>query len=582
MLRIRSPRAIGSVIYFTFAILFFTILNPNWFTTTTNAIDPWIYWGAGDNPSLSFANNFGQTYYLQRYVVIAPQIVFNSIFGPYFSQLFVALFWLCLILTSLSILLRNQKNFILVGSLLIFDRTFMGMIGYSYTQSASITFILGSIAISVQALRKVFRSGSSFKSLRMDFLVLGILLGLLSNAYLFLFMLFAPALFLTLVYFIYKMMGAHQVLRYFLITLLGLSLSLSLLQILYFFVTGAKTPYLLAQMSLGKTLTTEKNPWGGSGGLQGLTEKILDVRFLHWWIGLIFLAIMLALGVWRKSVIHLKSEEGFFLVLGLSVSLIFFLSHFSFTNAIGYSWSALIMLVPQILGLHLLLNFFFESTLGYNINNLFLALVFFVWIIFFSQNLAARYFSSYLHAISLFYILFLGFTTLLIVFHAFSSMHLIQVMSLVLMFSLIIGVNLIGRSVFLNFAELTGTGMNASTIYSNVSAQRDILNKLRLANDERYRIWLTPDNSTELLSAQLYGYSLVSTSPGTPDCNQVEWMASSPAVVATFNPNQDLAYISELYLTPCGYSLQLDNSDLEVPDSIEDSTFSVGIVAKLP
>lgn len=581
MLKSKSPRVIGSVTYFILAILSYTILNPNWFTTTTNSIDPWIYWGAGDNPLLTFANNFGQTYYLQRYVVILPQIVFNLIFGPYLSQLFVSLFWLSLILISLSILLKNQKSFILIGTLLIFDRTFMGMIGFSYTQSASVTFILSSLAFSAQAIRRISGSELSFKSLKIDFFVLGILLGLLSNAYLFVFVLFVPALFLTLVYFIHKMMGIHQVFRYFSITSLGLMLTLFLLQGVYYSITGAKTPYLLAQMSLGKTLTTEQNPWGGVDGLQGLTEKIFDVRFIHWWAGVIILTIVLALKLWSRKSIRFKPIDSFLLVLGLMVSLFFLLSHFTYTNAIGYSWSALVMLFPQIIGMHLFLIFYLESPLNDKIFSLFLPLVLFTWLVFFSQNLAAKHFSTDLRMIVLLYILFSGLTILLMVVYFFSVKNSLRVLSLLLVFSLAIGVDLIGRSIFLNFTELAGAGVNASAVYNNVSAQRKILNELRVINDKRYRIWMTPDNSIELLSAQLYGYSLVSTVPGSPDCNQVKWMASSPAVVASFNRNQNLTSIADLYLKPCGYSFKTGNSELKLSDSMRDSKFSAGIVVRL-
>jgi hypothetical protein len=580
MLKTRSPRVIGSVTYFILAILSYTILNPNWFTTATASIDPWIYWGAGDNPSLSFANDFGQTYYLQRYVVLVPQIVFNQIFGPYLSQLFVALFWLSLILISLSILLWNQKNLILIGTLLIFDRTFMGMIGYSYTQSASITFILCSLAFSVQAIRKILDPRLSKNHVGIDFFVVGIFLGLLSNAYLFLFMLFAPAMFLSILYFVYKKIGILEVYRYFAITLLGLILSLSLLQCVYFFITGSKSLYLLAQISFGETLISEKNPWGGLGGIQGLIEKIFDVRFLHWWFGIIILILVLALKVLNRKAIQFQPNEDFLLVSGFSISLIFLLSHFTYTNAIGYSWTALIMLVPQIIGMHLFLNLYLRSTLGYRISYLLLPLVLFVWIVFFFQNLVSKFFSTDLRMLSMLYLLFFGVATVLVFVYSVSRVNSARIVCLVFLFLLIISVNLSGRSVFLNFVGLSGAGVNASGIYSNVSAQRDILNELRVVNDKRFRIWLTPDNSTELLSAQLYGYSLVSTVPGAPVCTQVEWMASSPAVVASFNQNQNLISIADTYLKPCGYSLTTDN--LEIPDSIKDSTLSVGILIKLP
>ena len=84
---------------FVFAIsqLLILLFYPNWFTPNENAIDPWIYWGAGNNPELSYSNDFAQTYYLQRYAVIFPQILFQSFLGPYFGTLGVAIFWSWLI-----------------------------------------------------------------------------------------------------------------------------------------------------------------------------------------------------------------------------------------------------------------------------------------------------------------------------------------------------------------------------------------------------------------------------------------------------------------------------------------------------
>jgi hypothetical protein len=68
-------------------VAIYTILEPNWFTNSKGYIDAWIYWGAGDNPQLSYQNDFASTYYLQRYVVILPKIFFFYIFGSFWGQL---------------------------------------------------------------------------------------------------------------------------------------------------------------------------------------------------------------------------------------------------------------------------------------------------------------------------------------------------------------------------------------------------------------------------------------------------------------------------------------------------------------
>jgi hypothetical protein len=130
------------VTHFVFLAVFYTITYPDWFTNYRFVIDPWIYWGVGDNPALSYSNEFGKTYYLQRYVVLLPQIVFNNIFGPYYSQLAVSIFWLSVLAIAIKKIVQQNSVYIFIITMVFLDRSILGMYGSSYTQGPSISLIM--------------------------------------------------------------------------------------------------------------------------------------------------------------------------------------------------------------------------------------------------------------------------------------------------------------------------------------------------------------------------------------------------------------------------------------------------------
>src|SRR5438128_1644858 len=56
-----------------------------WVVTPKVYIDPWIYWGTGEDIKY-FANNLGLTYYFRRWTLVFPNYVFQHLFSPYMAQ----------------------------------------------------------------------------------------------------------------------------------------------------------------------------------------------------------------------------------------------------------------------------------------------------------------------------------------------------------------------------------------------------------------------------------------------------------------------------------------------------------------
>lgn len=581
MAKIMERELVSRLIFFYpyLPLLLFTWSHPYWFTTSIETIDPWIYWGAGDNPDLSFSNQFGETYYLQRYVVIVPQLIFQIIFGPFYSQLIIALFWLTLIFLAIRILVKNPLSYVLITTVLTLDPTFIGMIGVSYTQAASIALMLSSLAIAVrlfEILEDSRRSSSSYKSLA---IILGSLLALLSNSYLLIFLFFAPALVFSILATIFRGgMAKSKIYLIFWITFGGMA-GLVFLQLVYWLITRSQIPYLFSQLKLGSDLTRSANLWGGDAGVLQLFEKISNPIFSHWWMGFLILFLVLLFKYLFEKDLKLTNVQFFLVVSSFCSSGIFFLMHATYINPIGYAWSALVLLLPQVVGLHLYVTLFVNSSTSKK--TWLTGTLFSIFILtLLSENLI-RFFGVDLIKLDWFLIGIIIVSAL-----SFFSLFLLsdtvklRIINFLIVILILCTISL--RSIFLSYAgDLTGAGDDSRKIYETLSVQRNSIQDLKVALNNEYRIWFTPENSKPLLSSQLYAYSLISTIPGEAQCNQVSWAASSPAIIVSFDPNESLTSISKIYLEKCGFMLAEIPSDQVQADVSRNFNFVKGIIQRL-
>ena len=156
----------------------------------------------------------------------------------------------------------------------------------------------------------------------------------------------------------------------------------------------------------------------------------------------------------------------------------------------------------------------------------------------------------------------------------------IKTISLSFVVAHVLFISFVMRADFLNYAgDIGGGGPNAKRIYYELSSQRETLSKIRVQNGITYRVWLTPDDDIQLVSSQMFAYSLISLQPGKADCSQVKWASSSQSLLATFEEGASLSELDNVYLRPCGfYLLALKNHRMRL-----DPTFNptVGIITPL-
>lgn len=555
---IRLFKSFSPIIYSITLIFIYSVRNPNWFTTYPISIDAWIYWGAGDNPQLSYSNGFQDTYYLQRYVLIGPQILFQSFLGPYWSQLGISLFWLLITLTSIWLISKNRFVYLGVATTLILDRTFMGSFGMSYTQAPSTALMLASLAsicIGIDVFESNRKGGFRHRSF---FVLSGLIAGCLVNAYSAMASIFIPSLMLSYLIITRAKLTLREAIKTLVDFTLGISIISLAIQCFYMAKFNTQNIILLQQFNLGQNLLRHKNSWGGEAGINAFYSKLTVDFLFHWWLGaLIFVAALLLLRI-NSSFKKLNSRTQLLILYSISSSFMVLSFHLTYSYPVAYSWGAIIMIIPEIIGICLLLHSYTNYLSTKKKISVIISFVVLVNYISYKEGIVRGEFTRELVAFSLIMLLLILFQLL----WRSKSKNQLQLLIAFSFFLLLLTLLALRSSYLASAGDLAGAGKNAKSIYSEISDQRNILVKLKDRTNSQYRIWLTPENSTPLVSSMLFAYSLISTEPGRSQCSQVKWAASSKAIIGTFVQSQEIGDIERNYLADCGYELvELDTGE---------------------
>ncbi len=536
-------------VIFLLSQLIFYLFYPNWFTTNENTIDPWIYWGAGDNPELSYSNDFARTYYLQRYVVILPQLIFQALLGPYFGTLGVGLFWSLIIfyfVWKICLLFGNWQLAIFVYLVLVADRTLLGTIGMSYTMGATLGLGLGFLYFAIQII--LFQKNLKKKSFRNKSFISGVFLGLLANAYLSHFLILSVAALLTISF---SKPLWHQLKQLITWCFTGFLITSLLLQLIYKIISKDNNFLLLSQLRFGLDVSTNKNPW--SGGFSDFWMNDIFQPVVFYWISLVLTFMLIS----SYNFTHRKKSMNKVVTLlstfAMSVVFVYLIQTFFYSNPIGYSWTASSLYLVEVIALIVfglnLQNFGKQNRIHFTG-----LIIFFLTLISSKQDFFQELVRDKSKTIFL-SLLLLTFCTLVlnlilpIQFDKFVLLQLILISLVLVSFSFLRNSNLYGQS------EGGMQDSNPRKYYETISSQREILLALSNSTQPNMRIWLTPGNEVALISSQLYAYSLISRTALKPDCDQVNWARGNNSLVVSFNKSEDLQQIADTYIRPCGFDL---------------------------
>ena len=556
---------------FVFALsqLFILLFYPNWFTTNENTIDPWIYWGAGDNPELSYSNDFAQTYYLQRYAVILPQILFQSFLGPYFGTLGVAIFWSLLIfyfIWKLCKLVGNWQLGVFVFLVFISDRMLLGAIGMSYTMASSIALGLGFFYFAFQVVLQQ-KNTTKISFARKSFIA-GLYLGLLANAYL------THALILSLAAltsFGYSKPHWRQFKQLLVWCTSGFFIISLFFQFSYKVITNDDRLMILNQLGFGLGVATKLNPW--SGGFVDFWTRAIFNPVVFYWIAIVlmfvltFFCSLFFLKIPNKRVVISLSSFAFAIIF-MYLSQTFF-----YANPIGYSWTASSLYLVEVISLIII---------GIGIQHVWdkptvhlIGLIVFILVLANSRlSISEEILMKYSTAVFL-YLVFLLILILTIKNAIPFDSNVLLGLRLMLFGTVFVVFCLLRNSDVYGQSEGGMQNSNPKKYYEKISHQRKILLDLTNSGPAKVRIWLTPSNDVPVVSSQLYAYSLISRTPFKPDCDQVNWAKGSESLVVTFKAKENFEDIANTYIRPCGFNLLplAVSSDLQNRLNSEGVTF---------
>jgi hypothetical protein len=112
-----------------------------WFINPSGHIDPWLYWGTGENLAYP-ASHFADTYYFRRWTLIIPNYIFQHVFDPYLAQLLIRSMLLLGVMILAGMFAYRITRSILSGVLaVIFLASFeyiVRSIGTSYSQGTGL------------------------------------------------------------------------------------------------------------------------------------------------------------------------------------------------------------------------------------------------------------------------------------------------------------------------------------------------------------------------------------------------------------------------------------------------------------
>jgi hypothetical protein len=138
--------SVGYLTIFGVALFVINIIYPAWFINPEFHIDPWIYWGTGENLQYA-AKHFGSTYYFRRWTLTLPNYLFQQLFDPYLAQsLLRGLLFIGICSLGAVFIWSVTKNRLAIVFYLIFISSteyIIRSIGTSYNQGTGILLFLG-------------------------------------------------------------------------------------------------------------------------------------------------------------------------------------------------------------------------------------------------------------------------------------------------------------------------------------------------------------------------------------------------------------------------------------------------------
>ena len=530
---------------FSVFFLVSTLIEPLWFTNSKGYIDAWIYWGAGDNPALSYQNDFASTYYLQRYIVIFPKIILFYLFGSFWGQLVVGLLWISV---SFYFLYRISNRYIgrwpafLMVLIFMSDPVLLGAFGSSYTMGPTIAFycmyFFYVIRISPdeekeQNIRSIISAAIAVACLSNVYLLHGLITFGISILYLF----------------YMKAISKHEFLKYFFVTTVSISAGF---QFIYFFISGDWVPFILKQLYFGSSLASSQNPYGSSGFVD-FWSNVLSSQLNYYWLAIVIPYIFLLFYAFRRGQFKYLSFRTTYLT-SISLLLAYLAQTLIYTNIFGYIWAACGLYILKFFTF-LFLVLILKSALSERII-VFLLSVVIMFILFIDRfpGLVAnqRFISFGVLGIGSLLILLVGS---ILIKSAF-SFKTTKYFSIGVSSCLIVALPAFSHAQ--DFREYSvpfeGTFQEARSDYSNLTEQRSLVLNISKSIRPTPRSWFIPDSGVPLVSSQLFLYSMISDVPGNANCAQVDWAGNYDSLLYSFGyQDLDSLDVTKLYLAECGY-----------------------------
>ena len=522
-------------------------------------VDSWFYWGAGDNPRLSYSNNFGDTYYLERYVLIVPQLFGQLLFGPFLGSLAVAIFWLSIsyfLLWKFAQLFGVTEVFLAAVPFFLLSRGNLINFGSNLHHPATITLLL--------LLAYLMLSQHTFKILNMNFsnlFLIGVVWGVIANAYLIIAVYSSVAIILFLVRTTRKLAIVSREFpltpRFFSTTFskllakvfFGFLSTSAFFEIIHLIITDASRPLLWSQISIGSSFLQNQNPWNGAGFLDFWTRGLFTFASLPWLT--LILASLVSLFIYNdKSSFFTDSR---LLVSGIIIAMS--LTTFGYSAPTFHTFTACVFVPLFFIVLLLAL----KRTLEFHEAQV--TRIFLIFTCFCFSILQVLWIQSFKFSVQSFAKLNLVLILVYTLLGAFSLFIKLKKFN----FSLILGRFL---CLFTVAAALTPQSLlqlytaenivfdsynNGRYFYEGVSKKRELIFREIMGSNTTTRIWVTPDDDNALASSLLYGYSLISFQKKEPSCGQVEWaLQQQKSLLVSFNPINFSSDSLERYLIPCG------------------------------
>lgn len=167
---------------------------PTWFVNPPFQIDPWIYWGTGEN--LKYAKtNFSTTYYYRRWTLTLPNYFFQHILSPLHAQFALRSLLLLAFLVCIAAILWSATKSVVVVAFTIFaicsNEYFIHLVGRSYNEGTGVLFVTAGVGVIVWSINQRIRNQVLL------FCIAGFLFGLSMVSYQFTAYIFTPLFFVV-------------------------------------------------------------------------------------------------------------------------------------------------------------------------------------------------------------------------------------------------------------------------------------------------------------------------------------------------------------------------------------------------